>query len=250
VNGRSELHLIASVCALLTLAFMVPFQHDTKAQGNPTATNSPLSDGLPWNEQVVAGHYGDGHEFMWGAYGNKLYPGKDYFCALPSRTDSLDCLGGLMACRMSRCDDAKPTLDELLESGIDAGDPATLPFEYWPGEGSSLGELYGWVIDGEEGDGLFRVIQIKPSGKDGPVLEAYVADVGPWCTEDPYWEDYSRPDAESGIDARGRRTNRGGIDLSYALARALGFTGLLELDWRWKTLDGAYVVQRRSTEWR
>ncbi len=204
--------------------------------------------GLPWHEHIVAGHYHNTSNALPGAYGNKLYSQIDLFCALPSRGDHLDCLGGQMACRISKCGDAQPTLDELLVSDIDP-DEYTRSFEFFPGANPSLGELYGWVIDGDEGDGLFRVIEIKPSGKDGPIIEAIVADVGPWCTSDPYWEDDSRPYAETGLDSRGRRTNRGGIDLSYALAQALGFTGLLDVDWRFKSIDGAYVVRRVPTEW-
>ncbi|MCX6645013.1 MAG: hypothetical protein NTY09_01440, partial [bacterium] len=108
----------------------------------------------------------------------------------------------------------------------------------------------GWVIDGSEGEGLFRILEIKPAGQDGPILEAYVGDVGPWNQDDPYWEDYSRPDAEDGIDSHGRTTNRAGIDLSYALAQALGISGMGGIDWRWKTVNGKYVVRRQVTEWR
>ena len=53
-------------------------------------------------------------------------------------------------------------------------------------------------------------------------------DVGPWngITEDKsdaYWEHAgSRPQAESGRDLNGRKTNKAGIDLSPGLARAIG----------------------------
>ncbi|MBI4867327.1 MAG: hypothetical protein HY816_10285 [Candidatus Wallbacteria bacterium] len=44
-----------------------------------------------------------------------------------------------------------------------------------------------------------------------------VLDVGPWNTQDPYWErPDGRPQAETGRDSRGRRTNRAGIDLFNA----------------------------------
>jgi hypothetical protein len=49
-----------------------------------------------------------------------------------------------------------------------------------------------------------------------------VIDVGPWNTNDPYWERNGRPQAESGTDKQGRRTNRAGIDLYPETARRLG----------------------------
>jgi hypothetical protein len=77
-----------------------------------------------------------------------------------------------------------------------------------------------------------------------------VGDVGPWCQDDAYWETGARLNAEDGIDSHGRVTNRAGIDISYALARAMGCRGTLDVDWRWKTVNGAYVVLRQPTEWR
>ena len=55
-----------------------------------------------------------------------------------------------------------------------------------------------------------------------------VEDVGPWnginkARSDPYWQEVGRrPQAETGIDLNGRRTNLAGIDLSPALAKAIG----------------------------
>jgi hypothetical protein len=60
---------------------------------------------------------------------------------------------------------------------------------------------------------------------------AEIWDVGPWNTNDPYWETAERPQAESGIDMSGRETNGAGIDLSPALADALGIDGMGEVDW-------------------
>lgn len=59
---------------------------------------------------------------------------------------------------------------------------------------------------------------------------ATVSDVGPWNTNDPWWKSGNRPQAESGRDHRGRRTNRAGIDLSPALAKALGISGIGKVD--------------------
>jgi Putative peptidoglycan binding domain len=60
---------------------------------------------------------------------------------------------------------------------------------------------------------------------------APVEDVGPWNTSDPYWLDGARPQAESGTDRTGRKTNRAGIDLSPALAKRLGISGKGVVDW-------------------
>lgn len=50
--------------------------------------------------------------------------------------------------------------------------------------------------------------------KNGRSSGAPVHDVGPWNTRDPYWrKSGGRPQAESGRDLTGRRTNRAGIDL-------------------------------------
>ena len=60
---------------------------------------------------------------------------------------------------------------------------------------------------------------------------AAILDVGPWNTNDPYWETGDRPQAESGTDMSGRKTNGAGIDLSPALAEALGIDGMGLVDW-------------------
>ena len=212
------------------------------------AVQCSVVETLPWIENIVASHYGSSMGTCYGGYGNRLYPNDEYFVALPAKSDSLNCLGGMLGCRMSRCGAAQPELDNLLNNSSPESDPSFEEFCFWPVEQEQV--IDGWIIEGTEGEGLFRVIEIKPAGQEGPILEAYVGDVGPWNQYDPYWQDYSRPDAEDGIDSRGRRTNLAGIDLSYALAVALGFTGMSEIDWRWKTVDGKYVVRRQPTEWR
>jgi N-acetylmuramoyl-L-alanine amidase len=61
---------------------------------------------------------------------------------------------------------------------------------------------------------------------------ATIEDVGPWNTDDPYWNTGERPQAESGTDTQGRTTNGAGIDLSPALAEALGVDGKGTVDWQ------------------
>lgn len=68
--------------------------------------------------------------------------------------------------------------------------------------------------------------------KTGKFSLASIEDVGPWNTEDAYWEKNARPQAESGHDTRGRQTNHAGIDLSPALARAIGIDGMGYVDWK------------------
>jgi uncharacterized protein (TIGR02594 family) len=58
-----------------------------------------------------------------------------------------------------------------------------------------------------------------------------IVDIGPWNTNDPYWATGTRPQAESGIDRTGRHTNRAGIDLTPAAARAVGIDGKGTVDW-------------------
>jgi uncharacterized protein (TIGR02594 family) len=65
----------------------------------------------------------------------------------------------------------------------------------------------------------------------GQSLVCPIVDVGPWCTDDPYWTLGRRPQAESGTDHSGRKTNKAGIDLTPAAARALGVDGKGLVDW-------------------
>lgn len=62
-------------------------------------------------------------------------------------------------------------------------------------------------------------------------VDCNIVDVGPWNTNDKYWETNSRPQAESGTDLSGRATNKAGIDLTPAAAFALGINGKGTVDW-------------------
>jgi N-acetylmuramoyl-L-alanine amidase len=70
----------------------------------------------------------------------------------------------------------------------------------------------------------------------GASATASVEDVGPWNTQDPYWETGTRPQAESGTDMTGRQTNGAGIDLSPDLADAIGIVGKGKVDWYFEPL--------------
>lgn len=67
--------------------------------------------------------------------------------------------------------------------------------------------------------------------KDGKSVDCAIVDVGPWNINDPYWETGARPQAESGTDNTGRRTNLAGIDLTPAAADAIGLDGKGLVDW-------------------
>ena len=67
--------------------------------------------------------------------------------------------------------------------------------------------------------------------KDGKSVVCEIVDVGPWNINDPYWESGGRPQAETGIDNTGRRTNKAGIDLTPLAAQAIGLNGLGKVDW-------------------
>jgi hypothetical protein len=92
--------------------------------------------------------------------------------------------------------------------------------------------------------GARPTVRIFYEGKtaDGPIV-----DVGPWNINDPYWQTGSRPQAETGTDNTGRRTNLAGIDLTPGAWTALGvdvtdpkFPGKLKVSWDFVDyLDGA-----------
>ncbi|MDR3466043.1 MAG: hypothetical protein P4M07_08880 [Xanthobacteraceae bacterium] len=65
----------------------------------------------------------------------------------------------------------------------------------------------------------------------GKSVVCKIVDVGPWNTNDPYWQTGARPQAESGTNMRGQPTNRAGIDLTPAAARAVGIDGKAIVDW-------------------
>ena len=80
-------------------------------------------------------------------------------------------------------------------------------------------------------EALNRKVEVR----NGDVtLTVPVLDVGPWNTNDPYWRNdrSGRPQAESGRDLSGRKTNGAGIDLSDSVYKQLGLKGIDPIDWR------------------
>lgn len=71
--------------------------------------------------------------------------------------------------------------------------------------------------------------------KTGASVDCDIVDVGPWNTHDPYWETNTRPQAESGVDTTGRKTNTAGIDLTLAAAKAIQIDGKGLVDWSFIT---------------
>ena len=67
---------------------------------------------------------------------------------------------------------------------------------------------------------------------NGREMRALVLDVGPWNTDDhDYVFGKQRPQAEMGIDRRGRKTNGAGIDLGEAVWKQLGLTDNTFVQW-------------------
>lgn len=68
---------------------------------------------------------------------------------------------------------------------------------------------------------------------NGLVTIAWVADVGPWNThDDEYVLNGARPQAETGTDLFGRKTNHAGIDLGERVRLKLAITvDNLDIEW-------------------
>lgn len=67
---------------------------------------------------------------------------------------------------------------------------------------------------------------------NGHSIKALVLDVGPWNEKDhAYVFGGHRPQAESGLDAFGRKTNGAGIDLGEAVWTALGMKDNSNVEW-------------------
>jgi hypothetical protein len=90
-------------------------------------------------------------------------------------------------------------------------------------------DLYIALPDRFEGERPNVIVYNRESGK---AETAEIWDVGPWNIDDPYWDKGTRPQAESGTDMAGRKTNGAGIDLSPALAKAIGIDGMGTVDWK------------------
>jgi len=83
---------------------------------------------------------------------------------------------------------------------------------------------------------------------DGHSVDCKLVDVGPWNVNDPYWTSGARPEAETGTDNTGRRTNLAGIDLTPGAWKALGKPGVgkAKVDWDFVDVLGAAPTQPSS----
>lgn len=83
---------------------------------------------------------------------------------------------------------------------------------------------------------LYRFVKVI-NAKAGKWTYAVVLDVGPWNEHD---HDYvfgdARPQAESGIDTRGRKTNGAGIDLGEHVWSVLDMKDNGPISWEFLTL--------------
>jgi hypothetical protein len=93
------------------------------------------------------------------------------------------------------------------------------------------------ITDDELGVALpFRFSGTRPTVRvfnpaNGASVVCDIVDLGPWNSNDPYWETGGRPQAESGIAQDGQATNLAGIDLTPAAARQLGIEGKGQVEW-------------------
>lgn len=83
--------------------------------------------------------------------------------------------------------------------------------------------------------------QVRVTGKtSGKSVVCDIVDIGPWNINDPYWQNGTRPEAETGTDmgqtgGRARQTNKAGIDLTAAAAKAIQIDGKGLVDWSFVT---------------
>jgi hypothetical protein len=107
------------------------------------------------------------------------------------------------------------------------------------GQGDPNNSAYDghFINDQELGVALpFRFPNTRPKVRvtnlaNGRSAVCSIVDVGPWNTNDPYWQANARPQAETGTDTRGRTTNRAGIDLTPGAAAAIGLQGKGMVNW-------------------
>lgn len=76
---------------------------------------------------------------------------------------------------------------------------------------------------------------------DGPAAVAPVGSVGPWNGggtnnkyDDRYWIGRKRPQSESGIDLKGRKTNKAGLEISHSLWKKMGLGKKRKVMVRWQ----------------
>jgi hypothetical protein len=130
-------------------------------------------------------------------------------------------------------------LDRTVKPGVNDDIVATVfggPSDNMSGTQTAYGSLVApqwWMRPGVALPARFTErplpqVRVMHNGKS---VICPVMDVGPWNIKDPYWVTGSRPQAETGVDMSGRRTNLAGIDLTPAAANAIGLQGKGVVDW-------------------
>jgi hypothetical protein len=117
-------------------------------------------------------------------------------------------------------------IDNTVQRGIVATNFADSQVAYSdvkPGWNDRYGVALPYRFQGER-----PKVKVTRNGKS---IVCEIMDVGPWNTNDPYWEKGARPQAESGTDMSGRTTNKAGIDLTIPADKALGLNGKGLVDW-------------------
>lgn len=96
-------------------------------------------------------------------------------------------------------------------------------------------------------NGKWVQLTVEP---EGPAAVVPVGHVGPWNGggwsnkyDDKYWKGRRRPQAESGIDLKGRRTNRTGMLISSALWKKLGLGKKTKTMVRWQLVAAPKTKQ-------
>jgi uncharacterized protein (TIGR02594 family) len=126
-----------------------------------------------------------------------------------------------------------PSTATPAPSGVQSNITATV----FGGQKSAYGPP---IDDNKPGVALpFRFTGDRPRvrvSRSGQSVDCDIVDIGPWNINDPYWTTGARPQAESGTDmgqtsSGPRHTNKAGIDLTAAAAKAIGIDGKGLCDW-------------------
>jgi hypothetical protein len=121
----------------------------------------------------------------------------------------------------------------------------------YPPYGNLTDSMVGASLPSHFPDGDRPRVRVR-NRANGREVVCTLDDIGPWNgarqgrgeemgangspLNDAYWlTEEGRPQAESGTDKRGRRTNKAGIDLLPAAAKAIGLNGKGFVDWRFET---------------
>jgi hypothetical protein len=124
--------------------------------------------------------------------------------------------------------DTKPSGPDAARPGQPAATPrfTGITATSFGGAGDANSSAYGGMVSpGAPGVALpFHFSGARPKVRvfcNGKSVDCAIVDVGPWNINDPYWQSGARPQAETGTDTTGRRTNKAGIDLTPAAWSAL-----------------------------